>query len=163
MFPPCMKSAHRRAEILFHPCIQKQFRHADLVVLISRVSMPQRGRLSSLSSLRHSSSSNTTLHVFKISTLWIPGILVTNMSVCSRSGGFCAEEFETPTEKTLCSDCYMRKVQLEVDEPLALIKNYSPEEFNDLKQSCGIPTSSYPVKATEPTSTPTPLYVPNYP
>ncbi|EFQ85020.1 hypothetical protein PTT_20167 [Pyrenophora teres f. teres 0-1] len=56
----------------------------------------------------------------------------------------------------LCSDCYMRKVQLEVGEPLAELKSFSATEFNELKRSCGIPTSSYPVKQPESSSTPEP-------
>ena len=53
----------------------------------------------------------------------------------------------------------MRKVQLEVDEPLAAVKSFAPAEFNEMKQSCGIPTSSYPVKQPESSSTPEPAYV----
>ncbi|USP75585.1 hypothetical protein yc1106_02859 [Curvularia clavata] len=56
----------------------------------------------------------------------------------------------------LCSDCFMRKVQLEVDEPLGGMKSFTPKEFNEMKQSCGIPTSSYPVKQPEASSTPQP-------
>lgn len=76
-----------------------------------------------------------------------------------RKGGFCAEEFSKLDENMLCSDCYMRKVQLEVSEPLAEAKKFSPSEFNELKESCGIPTSSYPVKEPEASSTPEPAYV----
>jgi hypothetical protein len=50
----------------------------------------------------------------------------------------------------------MKKTQLDIDEPLKFGGAYSPVEFNELKQSCGIPTSLYPVKTTSPAATPRP-------
>ncbi|KAH7122765.1 hypothetical protein B0J11DRAFT_437010 [Dendryphion nanum] len=78
------------------------------------------------------------------------------MNSSARDGGFCKEKLQNLTEKQLCSDCYMKKVQLDIQEPLNMIKDYTPEDFNSLKQSCGIPTTLYPIKPTTPVPTPTP-------
>lgn len=79
-----------------------------------------------------------------------------NLVLCSRDGGFCKDKLQNMTEAKLCSDCYMKKVQLEIDEPLDTIQDYTPEDFNSLKVSCGIPTTSYPIRPTTPATTPTP-------
>ncbi|KAF2004070.1 carbohydrate-binding module family 50 protein [Amniculicola lignicola CBS 123094] len=49
----------------------------------------------------------------------------------------------------------MKKIQLDIGEPLGTHDSFTPTEFNSMKQSCGIPTSSYPVKTTTP-ATPAP-------
>lgn len=72
------------------------------------------------------------------------------------TSGFCKEKLQNFTEATFCSDCYMKKTQLEIDQPLAFGGGYSLAEFNELKISCGIPTLLYPVKTTSPTATPRP-------
>lgn len=98
-------------------------------------------------------------HAFKICQ-HLPNIRnQANVCLDSRDGGFCKEKLQNMTEEMLCSDCYMKKIQLEIDEPLDIIHDYTPADFNSLKQSCGIPTASYPIKpttTTTPTTTPTP-------
>ncbi|KAJ5096661.1 hypothetical protein N7456_007382 [Penicillium angulare] len=46
----------------------------------------------------------------------------------------------------------MKSIQLDINQPIPNYEN-SPDDFNELKESCGIPTTSYPVN---PTSTGTP-------
>ncbi|KAL6150732.1 hypothetical protein ACJQWK_00294 [Exserohilum turcicum] len=101
-------------------------------------------------------TTNTTSQILVPLDLAAQLVFQYNVTCLEGTEGFCAKEFGELNENMLCSDCYMRKVQLEVDEPLAEVKSYSPTEFNELKQSCGIPTSSYPVKQPEPSSTPEP-------
>ncbi|KAF2473700.1 uncharacterized protein BDR25DRAFT_323452 [Lindgomyces ingoldianus] len=70
--------------------------------------------------------------------------------------GFCKDVLSDITAEKLCSDCYMKTVQLGFSEPLEADDGWTPDDFNSLKQSCGIPTSSYPVKPTSPVGTPGP-------
>ncbi|KAL2829473.1 hypothetical protein BDW59DRAFT_159061 [Aspergillus cavernicola] len=48
-----------------------------------------------------------------------------------------------------CSECYLKSVQLEINQPIGG-SSVSPDEFNELKESCNIPTTSYPVDPTSP-------------
>ncbi|PGH27226.1 hypothetical protein AJ80_01183 [Polytolypa hystricis UAMH7299] len=72
--------------------------------------------------------------------------------------GFCKEALEDVTDDELCSDCYMKSIQLEINRPFQ-DGAYHPDDFNSLKESCGIPTTSFPVDPTTtgnpPTTTPT--------
>lgn len=79
-----------------------------------------------------------------------------NATCLQGDGGFCKEKLQNMTETQFCSDCYMKKIQLDIDEPLDIIQDYTPDDFNSLKKSCGIPTTSYPIKPTTPGPTPTP-------
>lgn len=68
------------------------------------------------------------------------------------SAGFCKDKLKDIDDDELCSDCYLKSVQLEINQPLEG-SSYHQDDFNALKKSCGIPTTSYPVTPA-PTGTP---------
>ncbi|CBF89274.1 hypothetical protein AN0542.2 [Aspergillus nidulans FGSC A4] len=63
--------------------------------------------------------------------------------------GFCKERLEDIAEDEQCSECYLKSVQLEINQPIGG-SSVSPDEFDELKESCNIPTTSYPVDPTFP-------------
>lgn len=63
--------------------------------------------------------------------------------------GFCKERLEDVAEDEQCSECYLKSVQLEINQPIGG-SSVSPDEFDKLKESCNIPTTSYPVNPTLP-------------
>ncbi|KAG2420067.1 hypothetical protein HFD88_004865 [Aspergillus terreus] len=74
------------------------------------------------------------------------------LTLVLRDGGFCKDKLEDVTEEESCSECYMKSVQLEINQPGEDLA-YHQDDFNALKESCGIPTTSYPVTPA-PTGTP---------
>ncbi|KAJ5165061.1 uncharacterized protein N7500_006891 [Penicillium coprophilum] len=74
------------------------------------------------------------------------------LTFLSRDGGFCKDKLEDVTEDELCSECYMKSVQLEINQP-GEDPAYHQDDFDALKKSCGIPTTSYPVTPA-PSGTP---------
>jgi hypothetical protein len=65
----------------------------------------------------------------------------------SHSKGFCKERLDDVAEDELCSECYLKSIQLDINQPIPDFEN-SPKDFNELKESCGVPTSSYPINPT---------------
>lgn len=73
----------------------------------------------------------------------------------SRSGStlFCKQLLNSTSESVVCSDCYLKQKQLQLNDPNERIGE-DPAVFQSIKQSCGVATASYPV-----TYTPTPVTV----
>ncbi|KAL3478574.1 hypothetical protein BJX99DRAFT_256470 [Aspergillus californicus] len=63
--------------------------------------------------------------------------------------GYCKERLEDVPKDEECSECYLKSVQLEINQPIGG-SSVDPDEFNELKESCNIPTTSYPVNPTSP-------------
>ncbi|EFR03334.1 hypothetical protein MGYG_06331 [Nannizzia gypsea CBS 118893] len=76
-----------------------------------------------------------------------------NLRINVRKEGFCKDKLANLTEEAaLCSDCYMKSIQLEINMSREN-RRYSPEDFSSLKESCGISTS-YPVTRTSTSQVP---------
>jgi hypothetical protein len=54
------------------------------------------------------------------------------------------QRLEDVSDDEVCSECYLSSVQLQLNLPVPHGR-YNLYEFNSLKESCGIPISSYPV------------------
>lgn len=77
------------------------------------------------------------------------GIDTQNTDTVLHDQGFCRERLEDVPEDEQCSECYLKSVQLEIKQPIGG-SSVSPDEFDELKKSCNIPTTSYPVDPTSP-------------